>query len=58
MIKTEDVNREPVPTGVCDRRRALLKAAGWMAPVILTVALPRNAFAQYAGPPPDPGGDF
>jgi hypothetical protein len=37
---------------VSNRRRALLKAAGWVAPVILTVALPRNAFAQYQG-----GGD-
>jgi hypothetical protein len=40
---------------VSTRRRALLKA-GWMAPLILTVMLPKNAFAQYQGGGGDDGG--
>jgi hypothetical protein len=31
-------------------RRALLKA-GWVVPVVMAVGIPRNAFADYEGPP-------
>ena len=48
-----DDQKEPSSTSTSPSKRALLKAA-WVAPVILSVTLPRAVMAQASIPAPPP----
>jgi hypothetical protein len=50
---TEDREEQTASTPISPAKRALLKAA-WVAPVILSVALPQTLMAQGSPPPPPP----